>query len=285
MSSESIRPLLLVSNDDGHTSYFLRALVEALYTRYDVCVVAPSEEQSWVGRAMTRSGPLEARELEGWPCEAWSVSGRPSDCVNIGLNHLITRRPAAVISGMNLGFNVSLPLTLSSGTVAAATEGALAGLPAIAFSLAIAHHDFMTVSGARGHRDPEGDAITHRAARRALAFTESILSADPIPYSVHNVNFPADFAEDAPIIETELTLSRMPSLFKPISQPPEDQSEEQSEEQSGESSDHLRRYTFSFASEWEHTHNPLSADLNTIRRGEISHTLLRWDSISAPPSQ
>lgn len=270
-----VRPLLLVSNDDGHTSYFLRALVEALLTRYDVCVVAPSEEQSWVGRAMTRSGALEARELEGWPCEAWSVSGRPSDCVNIGLNHLLTRRPTAVISGMNLGFNVSLPLTLSSGTVAAATEGALAGFPAIAFSLAISHHEFATVSGARGHRGPEGDELTRRAARRALALTESILSTPPPPYSVHNINFPAEFAEDAPVIETELTLSRMPSLFKPIIE---------TDTQAGDQTKSSRRYTFSFASEWEHTHNPVSADLNTIRRGEISHTLLRWDSISICPS-
>lgn len=267
---QDIRPLILVSNDDGHSSYFLRALVESLCGPYDVCVVAPLEEQSWVGRAMTRRGELEAIELRGWPCVAWAVSGRPADCVNIGLNHLVERRPAAVVSGMNLGFNASLPLALGSGTIAAATEGALAGIPSFAFSLALESQDFAKVSAARGHRDEEGNAITRRAAERATQIVTELLRAPAPPYSVHNINFPPRVEADAPLTRTELALSEIPSLFAPV----------MSDTKGSSSLDAPRRYTFSFASKWRYTHNPESSDVRALKRGEISHTLIRWDQIS-----
>lgn len=264
----STRPLLLVSNDDGHSSFFLRALVDALCSVYDVYVVAPLEEQSWVSRAMTRRGVLEAVELDDWPCPAWAVSGRPADCVNVGLHHLVPRRPAAVISGMNLGFNISLPLTLGSGTVAAATEGALAGLPSIAFSLALESHDFSRVSARHGQRDAAGDAITRCAAARALKITQELLCQPHIPYSVHNINFPPRVSESAPITPTELALSELPSLFTPLESPSEE--------------DAPRRFTFHFASTWNYTYNPDNSDLQALKRGEISHTIIRWDHIGSP---
>ena len=276
------RPLLLVSNDDGHTSFFLRALVDSLCQTYDVCVVAPLEEQSWVGRAMTRRGMLEVIALDDWPCPAWAVSGRPADCINIGLHHLTSRRPAAVVSGMNLGFNISLPLTLSSGTVAAATEGALAGLPAIAFSLALAPHDFALVSAQHGRRDEAGDQITRRAASRASEITRDLLAQPQLPYSVHNVNFPPDVSEDAPLTHTELALSEIPSLFEPIQSPQEmGHTSNQTTGVQNTDAHPSKRYQFSFASRWNYTHNPESSDLKALKRGEISHTLIRWDQISS----
>lgn len=273
------RPLLLVSNDDGHSSHFLRALVESLCERFDVCVVAPLEEQSWVGRAMTRQGTLEVQELRGWPCVAWSVSGRPADCVNIGLNYLVDRRPTAVVSGINLGFNASLPLALGSGTIAAATEGALAGLPAFAFSLALESHEFGPVSAARGRREPEGEVITRRAAKRATEIVHALLQETSPPYSVHNINFPPQLAEDAPLTQTELTLSEIPSLFTPQPQPEGDLADEAERHEGSRSP--ARRYIFSFTSQWRYTHNPERSDFNALKRGEISHTVLRWDRISS----
>ena len=264
------RPLLLVSNDDGHSSFFLRALVESLCQAYDVCVVAPLEEQSWVSRAMTRRGTLDVTELRGWPCPAWAVSGRPADCVNIGLHHLVSRRPDAVVSGMNLGFNISLPLILGSGTVAAATEGALAGLPAIAFSLALNARDFAEVSAQHGRRDEAGDEITRRAALRALDIVQELLKRPQAPYSVHNINFPPHLTDDTPLTQTELALSEIPSLFMPI--------ETQSGQESADGSP--KRYTFSFSSPLTHTHNPESSDFQALKRGEISHTVIQWDTLS-----
>ena len=259
------RKTLLVSNDDGYQSYFLRTLVDALCAHFEVFVVAPRDEQSWVGRAMSRSGILEAEALSDWPCPAWSVSGRPADCVNIALHHLLPRRPDAVISGMNLGFNVTLPLTLSSGTVAAATEGALAGLPSIAFSLSIPRADFFKVSKARGERDEEGNKVTGIAAHHAADMTLNLLGQDHPPFTVHNINFPENVAEDSKICRTTMTLSEIPSLFRLV---------EPSHEEGN------ARFTFEFASEWQHQYKPYHADIEALKRGEISHTVLRWDRLS-----
>ena len=257
---------LLVSNDDGYQSHFLRLLVDALVEDFDVCVVAPLEEQSWVGRAMSRSGTLEAKPVLDWPCPAWSVSGRPADCVNIGLNHLIDHTPDAVISGMNLGFNVSLPLTLGSGTVAAATEGALAGLPAIAFSLSIPRDEFMQVSQAKGQRDERGEQITRIAAEHARKITHKLLGQPHIPYTVHNIKFPPQLTEDAPVKSTTMTISRMPSLF--------------TQHTADGDEGGVRRFSFDFARSWHHTYNPETSDIEAVKRGEISHTTLRWDRLS-----
>ena len=218
---------------------------------------------------MTRRGVVEAQKLTGWPCPAWSVSGRPADCVNIGLNHLLPERPDAVISGMNLGFNTTLTLTLGSGTVAAATEGALAGLPAIAFSLSIPHEQFQEVNLSRGHRGEEGDKITRCAAQRALAITRELLNVPQPSYSVHNINFPADVNEYSPVERTELAHNQIPSLFSPI----EDTIE-------GSSGSECQRFSFSFSSAWQYTHNPDNSDITALRRGSISHTLLRWDQLA-----
>ena len=266
MSLYKEKKKLLVSNDDGYESYFLRCLVEALIKDFEVCVVAPLEEQSWVGRAMSRSGILEATPLEDWPCPAWAINGRPADCVNIGLNHLIDGPPDAVVSGINLGFNVSLPLTLSSGTVAAATEGALAGLPAFAYSLAIPRDQFMQVSKTRGKRDESGDQLTQIAAEHARKLTLELLQQDQQAYTVHNINFPAQITKETQRVSTTMTISQMPSLFAPIES----------------SSTGHPQFSFTFANQWKQTYKPSHADTEVLHQGQISHTLLKWDQLSEP---
>lgn len=259
------RPLLLVSNDDGLDSFFLKTLVEALCTRFQVVVVAPQSEQSWIGRAVTRRGELIVEQVSGWPCETWSVSGTPSDCVQIGLHHILglKRRPKAVISGMNLGVNTSLNLTLGSGTVAAATEGAFAGLMAIAFSLAIPGEEFAKVSEARGKRNVEGDRITRIAAQRCLELTTELLDDPVYPYHVHNINLPPYVTEQAPVRQTQLAQAMMPSLFELSS---EDTMK--------------KRFTFKFSREWTYTHNPNNSDLKALQEGVISHCLIDWSRLS-----
>ncbi len=264
MSDHNTKKKLLVSNDDGYESYFLRHLVNALVKDFDVYVVAPLAEQSWVGRAMSRSGVLQARPLQDWPCPAWAVSGRPADCVNIGLNHLMPERPDAVVSGINLGFNVSLPLTLSSGTVAAATEGALAGLPALAFSLAIPREEFMSVSKARGQRDEAGNRLTQIAAEHARKMTLKILEEEQQPYTVHNINFPPLITADAQCVASTMTIGQMPSLFAPLEASPEG----------------YQQFSFAFATDWTHTYKPSHADIEVLNQGKISHTTLQWDQLS-----
>ncbi len=270
----SPRPLALLSNDDGVDSFFLLALAEALATRLEVVVVAPAEEQSWVGRAMTRHGELVARRVEGFPCEAWSLTGRPADCVNVGLHHLLGgRRPAVVVSGMNLGFNASLNLTLGSGTVAAATEGALAGLPAAAFSLSIPPEDFARVSAARGRRGEEWDEVTRAAAARCLELTLELLAESPtswersggLSHVVHNINLPARVDARTPVRETTLARGPMPSLFERL-----DDGEEEG----------AARLRFGFARAWDYTHLPPDADLAALRAGAISRCVLDWARVA-----
>ena len=132
-----MKPHALVTNDDGIESAFLHRLVEALLPHFRVSVAAPVLEQSWTGRSMTRHGELEAiHSSSHFPdsVEAWAISGTPTDCVNIALGNLLPKKPDIVLSGINIGFNTTESLVLSSGTVAGAIEGVLWDLPAMAFS-------------------------------------------------------------------------------------------------------------------------------------------------------
>lgn len=124
-------PLLLVTNDDGIQSPGLHALAEGLRQVGNVVVVAPDRERSAVGHALTLHAPLRAESLrDGW----MAVDGTPTDCVNLGIHGLLERRPDLVVSGINRGGNLGDDITYS-GTVAAAMEATLMGVPAFAISL------------------------------------------------------------------------------------------------------------------------------------------------------
>ena len=127
----------LISNDDGIQSEGLRTLARALAKVGEVCVVAPDREQSAASHAISLHRPLRIHEVaDCW----WSVDGTPTDCVYMAIHHLLKDRPPdVVVSGINYGANVADDVTYS-GTVAAAMEGALLGIPAIAVSLAARDH-------------------------------------------------------------------------------------------------------------------------------------------------
>lgn len=123
--------LILVTNDDGVRSPGIRALAEALHDLGRVVVIAPDRNRSAVGHALTLEHPLRAEELK---TDVFAVDGTPTDCVNLGVHGLIQATPDLVVSGINLGSNVGDDITYS-GTVCAAMEASLMGLPAIAVSL------------------------------------------------------------------------------------------------------------------------------------------------------
>ena len=128
------KPTALVTNDDGIDSYFLQVLVRRMQENFEVCVAAPSKEQSWIGRGMTRRDPVTVESFNDLGVPAWKIGGTPTDCVNIALGCLLEQKPDIVVSGINLGMNVTLPMILASGTVAGALEGSFWGIPSIAFS-------------------------------------------------------------------------------------------------------------------------------------------------------
>lgn len=128
------RPLILVSNDDGYDSPGIYALVKCLKPLGDLVVVAPATQQSAVGHAITVQMPLRARKIQrGKDFTGWSVEGTPADSVKLGVSTLLDRKPDLVVSGINHGMNTSINI-IYSGTVSAATEGAILGIPSIAIS-------------------------------------------------------------------------------------------------------------------------------------------------------
>ena len=124
-------PVLLVTNDDGVHAAGLVALAKALEDLGDVYVIAPEREQSACGHALTLHRPLRVVQLrDRW----YSVNGTPSDCVNMGVLGFLPEPPVLVASGINHGSNLGDDVTYS-GTVSAAMEGTLLGVPSMAVSL------------------------------------------------------------------------------------------------------------------------------------------------------
>lgn len=123
---------ILVTNDDGIYAPGIQALAEALKAVGDVAVVAPDRERSAVGHALTLHHPLRALQMGP---NVFAVDGTPTDCVNLGIHDLLSFKPDIVVSGINRGANLGDDVTYS-GTVAAAMEATLMGIPAFAVSLA-----------------------------------------------------------------------------------------------------------------------------------------------------
>ncbi len=124
-------PVILVTNDDGYRSEGIVALAGALAPLGDVTIVAPAEEASAIGHALTLRRPLR---LELVRPGVYGVDGTPTDCVNIAVTQVFKRLPDLVVSGINKGYNLGDDVTYS-GTVSGALEGALLGVPSLAVSL------------------------------------------------------------------------------------------------------------------------------------------------------
>ena len=173
--------MILVSNDDGIHSDGLRALHDALTSLDDVVVVAPDRERSAASHSLTLHRPLRSEEIRpGW----YAVDGTPTDCVVLAVQAILAERPRLVVSGINRGANLGDDVHYS-GTVSAAMEGTLLGIPSIAVSLA-ARSDFRYEAAARF------------AARLAAYVLVDGLPAD----TLLNVNVPlAADGEDPPRFE------------------------------------------------------------------------------------
>ncbi|MFC3051301.1 5'/3'-nucleotidase SurE [Kordiimonas pumila] len=165
---------ILVSNDDGINASGIGVL-ERIARQFsdDVWVVAPSEEQSGAGHSLTLTKPLRLRKLDE---KRWAVSGTPTDCVMMAVNHLMKDNlPTLILSGINRGGNLAEDVTYS-GTVSVAMEGTLAGIPSIAFSQCIR---------------PEDKIHWATAERYAPDVIKGLLDIDWPRDVLMNVNFPA----------------------------------------------------------------------------------------------
>ena len=204
---------ILLTNDDGIDSPTLVPLARALGSCGAVRVVVPASERSWIGKAITRFDVVHAGTTvrDGVPMHA--VGGTPADCVNLGVHTLAPERPDLVVSGINLGLNFGLAFVLSSGTVGGALEAWIAGVPAIAFSMAIPN-DAYGLTGARriaalGTRPLAAAAVARDIVETLLqsGFAEGV---DCI-----SVNLPADVGPGTPRVVARVTRSRYGPLFVP----------------------------------------------------------------------
>ena len=131
-----VKPLILVTNDDGITSPGIRMLIKQMNILGDVVVVAPNSPQSGKSHAISISEPLRCDpiDIDTGPQIEYSCSGTPADCIKLAIHEILDRRPDIIVSGVNHGSNASVNV-IYSGTMAAAIEGAMQGIPSIGFSI------------------------------------------------------------------------------------------------------------------------------------------------------
>jgi 5'-nucleotidase len=270
---------ILLTNDDGIDSVFLHELMAALSAAgHTLVVVAPQREQSWVGAGKSRHRPVACEATDrGFGCPTWIVDGTPADCVNIAFAHLLPTlvdRPEfsssdaspdlidGVVSGINIGLNASLGFILASGTIAGAWEGALHGLPAVAFSqdMSTALYDRLRANNFRP--DPALYSILKISARHAAEMTPQLLNATPLrSFIVHNVNFPVSIRPDSETRRTVPARVIVPGLFGPAAD------------------DGTHRFVFTHGDDLS-APQPLT-DRNAIAEGFISHTVLDYRKLGA----
>lgn len=172
MSKE--RPIILVTNDDGITAPGIRNLVEAVKELGQVIVVAPDSPQSGMGHAITIGEPLRLHKvnaIEGVEC--WQTSGTPVDCVKLARDKVLHRKPDICVSGINHGANHSINI-IYSGTMSAAMEAAIEGIPSVGFSLL----------------DYNFDADFNVAKKVAHTITQKLLAESMPEHTLLNVNIP-----------------------------------------------------------------------------------------------
>ena len=175
------RPRILVSNDDGYGSAGIRALAAAMSELAEVWVVAPEQEQSASAHSISIHRPLRLREVgERW----FAVDGTPTDCSYLAVNLILKgRRPGLMVSGINHGANLADDVTYS-GTVAAAMEASLLGIPAIAFSLVSRPGEFDFGPAARFARSLVASALTQPLPPSMLLNVNVPGGVEPAGYAV-----------------------------------------------------------------------------------------------------
>lgn len=192
---------LLISNDDGIYALGIRTLANTLVEAgHDVTVVCPDRERSATGHGLTLHQPIRAEIVESVfhpNVRAWACDGTPSDCVKLALWALLDSPPDLVLSGINQGANVGTEV-LYSGTVSAAMEGVIEGIPSLAFSLA---------------------SYTCREFQPAAEFAKKLVSQlaeEPLPeLMLLNVNIPPiAAAEIAGVVFTRQGIRRYVDVFE-----------------------------------------------------------------------
>jgi len=234
------RPLrILLSNDDGFHAAGLQALYQAIKDKAEVTIVAPDRERSAVGHGITMHHPLRVEPVQLDGQTHWTVDGTPSDCVKLALEKvLLDRRPDLVISGINRGPNLGSDV-LYSGTVSAAIEGHMYGIPSMAASVV----DF-------------GNADFSLAARFLVEHLEQLLEL--ASHSLININFPTATSLNPKVRFTKLGRLNYINVFE-------------------ERKDPRGRTYYWMGGEPEKLEQDADSDIRAVEEGDISITPLIID--------
>ncbi|MHA1385297.1 MAG: 5'/3'-nucleotidase SurE [Candidatus Helarchaeota archaeon] len=203
---------ILLTNDDGINSPSLIILKDRLIDLAEITIVAPKKEKSWCGKEITRFGEFV---VEDCGKKGYSVDGTPADCVLIGLFHILRkdRKPDLVISGINVGANAGSSFIFSSGTVGAAMEAALLGIPAIAISILIPDKHKKGLDSCSidvKHFDVAAD-ITKKITKLILSSNKKDL-----PSNLFIINVPYNANEKTKIKITSVGDAHYGSIFKEL---------------------------------------------------------------------
>ena len=175
------QPTILLCNDDGIYAPGLMSLWKALKTADigELLVIAPNEEKSGVGMAVTNTRPMQIRRVDRFEeTPAWSVDGNPVDCIKLGTKIILEESPDLIVSGINAGSNAGCNV-LHSGTVGAVIEGAFRGIPGVAISC-------------EDNKNPN----FHVAEKSIAALVEHVIAHPLPPGTFLNVTYPKSAQED-----------------------------------------------------------------------------------------
>jgi 5'-nucleotidase len=186
---------VLVVNDDGYKSAGIRAMLKELDGKYDVTAVAPANEQSWMAKSITGHRELTLTPTEHAEFKGYTVDGTPADCTQIGMYQVLHEKPDLVVSGLNIGANIGHSHILSSGTVGAALEAGLQGIPAFASSV----WNFKKQYPGADFNDQKFIPLLETAAEITRKIVDKVMAAGfPANTQVIAINLPYNVKPDAP---------------------------------------------------------------------------------------
>ena len=191
------RKLVMVTNDDSVQSNGIVELARAAAKHAQAIIVAPEQPQSATALSLTFHKPLRVTRVRRDGFECYAVSGSPGDSVMVGVNKILPRRPDLVVSGINIGDNDTFQDIFASGTVAAALEAAITGIPAIAFSMEVTGESMFALE----YDQPD---FTNAGAIASEIIGDVLEHGMPEGAEMLNVNFPRRVQASTPIKLTDL---------------------------------------------------------------------------------
>ncbi len=187
----------MVTNDDSVQSNGIIELARAVSKHAEVIIVAPEQPQSATALSLTFHKPLRVAKVRREKFECYAVSGSPGDCVMIGVNKVLPRRPDLVVSGINIGDNNTFQDILASGTVAAALESAITGIPALAFSMEVSGESMFALE----YDQPD---FANAATIAGEIVGDVLENGMPAGAEILNVNFPEGVEPSTRIMLTQV---------------------------------------------------------------------------------